>query len=266
MFTFRLATLNIHQFRHSESNEDNLAELVSLLKPLELDLLAVQEISDLHRWRRLCEQLDLHNYVHGSCDNGFLANGIATRHPIASSSNQSDNVSCRGESRAMLQCRLGGDHPFGRDRLFAVTHLDHMNEDVRVAQMHYFQPQTANVDVLLGDMNALTRDDYTGAYFQRAVVDKRKNSSWEKPRFELTQLITEQWNYRDAFRRANPGAKDAEVVTCKFDTRIDYIFLRPREDDRWKLSRCSIIDTQPATDHHAVLAEFTLSANSKGRK
>ena len=108
----------------------------------------------------------------------------------------------------------------------------------------------------MGDMNSLTRDDYSEEYLTKNIVEVREKNYWEKPCFDLTQLITKQWSYEDAFKKLNPQLKDRQVVTCRFDTRIDYIYLRPRIDDSWILKECSIIDTNNATDHNGVLAVF----------
>ena len=96
MSTFRLATLNIHQFRTSNTSDTNIDQLVSLLQPLELDLIAVQEINSLRHWQLLCEGLQFSHFVDGPCDTNFLFNGIASRHPISFSSNQRDQLSCSG--------------------------------------------------------------------------------------------------------------------------------------------------------------------------
>jgi len=257
MSTFRLATVNVHSFCRS-NYDSNITDLVSILQPLELDLIAVQEIQNNHKWKEFCERLSLSNFIHGQCGDGYFANGVASRHPIIFQSNQFDHLSCPHETRALLQCRLGGDHPFVKDRLFGVTHLDHMNEDDRLKQIEYFKPHEENIDILMGDMNSLTRDDYSDDYYKNIVVGQRERSYWEKPRFDLTNLITKQWNYQDAFKQINPQAKDEQVVTCTYGTRIDYIYLRPRTDNQWKLTQCSIINTNGATDHNAVFAEFKL--------
>ena len=115
-----------------------------------------------------------------------------------------------------------------------MTHLDHMDEDIRLAQLKEFDPNEANVDILMGDMNALTREDYSDQYFQKKVLGKREASRWEKPRFDLTKLITEEWGYEDAFRLLHPQLKDKEASTCRFGTRIDYIYIHPRVFNRWK--------------------------------
>ncbi len=108
----------------------------------------------------------------------------------------------------------------------------------------------------MGDINALTRHDYTDEYFKAMILEKRENFQWKKLRFDLAKLITNEWDYQDAFKLINPKLKDKQVATCRFGTRVDYIYVHPRVNDQWTLTKCQIIDTKRATDHHAVLAEF----------
>jgi endonuclease/exonuclease/phosphatase family metal-dependent hydrolase len=256
MTTFRLATINVHSFRSALENKNNVQELVSILKPLNLDLLAAEEVNNDQNWLNFCQNLSLNYFIFDPTYGNSHGNGIASRYPIIFQRSQPINFQSPGGKRSILQYRLGGDHPFVVDRLFAVTHLDHMNEDARLEQIRYFKPHRQDIDILMGDMNALTRDDYSENYYTNIVAGKREKSGWEKPRFDLTDLITKQWNYQDAFKLINPQAKDEQVVTCAYGTRIDYIYLRPRKNDQWRLTNCSIINTQPATDHNTVFAEF----------
>jgi endonuclease/exonuclease/phosphatase family metal-dependent hydrolase len=252
---FRLATINVHSFRNALFR-NNVQELVTILKPLHLDFLAVQEVHNDHNWPTFCQNLGLNYFIFDANYGNYLGNGIASRHPIIFQHAQSINFPSPGGKRSILECRLGGDHPFVEDRLFGVTHLDHISEDARLAQIRYFQPHKKNIDILIGDMNSLSSDDYSDRYYRATVAGIRERSGWEKPRFELTDLIQKQWNYQDAFKLINPQAKDNQVVTCAYGTRIDYIYLRPRQNNQWRLTNCSIINTQPATDHNAVFAEF----------
>ena len=166
----------------------------------------------------------------------------------------------QAEGRSFLQCRLAGEHPFVRDRTFAVTHLDHLNEDVRLQQLKLFNPVAKNIDVLMGDMNALTREDYSEEYYQTKIVDVRQRSSWESARFDLAEVLTKEWRFRDAFREMHRDLRDERISTCRFGSRIDYIYLRRRregeDDDRWVLTECDILATNGATDHNAVVARF----------
>ncbi|CAF1468818.1 unnamed protein product [Adineta steineri] len=223
MSTLRLATINVHSFRNPKNYDSNVIDLVSILQPLNLDLIATEEIQNNNHWTNFCRNLGFENFIHGQCGQDYFANGIASRHPIKFHSNQSDSFSYSGGTRALLQCRLDGF-----DNLtFGVIHLDHFAEDPRLEQIEYFKPHKQNIDILMGDMNALTRDDYSDDYF-------------------------------NAFKLKNPKIKDEQLATCAYGTRIDYIFVHPRINERWNLTECSIIDTKGVTDHNGVLAEFKL--------
>jgi endonuclease/exonuclease/phosphatase family metal-dependent hydrolase len=262
MSTFRLATLNAHSFCNSYSSIDGnkVSALASILLPFNLDLIAVQEIQNNNRWKEFCSDLSFLHSSYGQCNGDFFGNGIASRYPIVSPVNQQSLI--KSERRSLFQCRLDGDHPFIQNRVFAVTHLDHVNEDDRLKQIQGFDSFHDTIDILMGDMNALTRDDYSDEYFQKQIIEVREESRWEKPRFDLTKLITNEWRYQDAYRLINAEAKDAQISTCYYGTRIDYIYVHPRViNDQWIIKQCEIIDTKGFTDHQAVFAEFELKSN-----
>jgi endonuclease/exonuclease/phosphatase family metal-dependent hydrolase len=254
--TFRLATINVHAFESGSKRRNNVNDLVAILNPLNLDLLAVEEVHNGESWPKFCQLLSLLYFIFDSSYGEFHGNGIASRYPIRSSTSQQSSFTCLGGERSLLQFSLDGDHPFIQDRIFAVTHLDYLDEDDRLKQIKEFKPHQQNIDILMGDMNALTREDYSDDYYQNIVAGKREESGWEKPRFDLTKLITDEWGYQDALKLINPQLKDEQVVTCDYGTRIDYIYIHPRVNDQWTLTKCQIIDTKGATDHNAVLAEF----------
>jgi endonuclease/exonuclease/phosphatase family metal-dependent hydrolase len=256
MARFRLATINVHSFDNRTEHRENINDLAAILNPLDLDLLAVQEVVNDENWVHFCELLSLPYFVFDASDEDYFGNGIASRYPIQSHSNQLANIYCPGHRRSLLQCRLDGDHPFISDRIFAVTHLDHLKENTRLSQIKEFDPYNENIDILMGDMNALTRDDYSENYFRNIVRQKRIKSRWEKPYYDLVKLLTRECKYEDAFKLINPELKDEEVATCRFGTRVDYIYVHPRVNNQWIIKDCSIIHTQPVTDHNAILAVF----------
>lgn len=262
MTTFRLATINVHRFTHPVTYDNNIQELVAILKPYNLDLIAVQEINCSKSWSSFCNLLGLDYFVFGPSESSSFGNGIASRYPIKSSKNIEANRSKYGATRSLLQVNLDGSHPFVKDRIFSVTHLDHRNENYRLEQIRKFDPLKNSIDILMGDMNSLTRDDYSDNYYQTNVYELREKSEWEKPCFDVTQLIKNQWTYIDAFKQINPDLKDEQIATCRFGTRIDYIYLRPRLNDSWILEDCSIIDTKNATDHNVIFAVFKMQEES----
>ena len=260
---FRIATINVHGFVSGSSRglKNNVNDLVSILNPLQLDLVAVEEVLNDSNWNEFCEKLSLKDIIFDATYGDDHGNGFASRYPIKSWSSQRSSFACSGGRRGIIQCSLQIDHPFISNRLFGVTHLDHRNEDDRLKQIKEFEPHKNQIDILFGDMNALTREDYSDHYYREEIVLKREKSSWEKPRFDLTRLITEEWGYQDAFTKLNPTLKDEQVVTCDYGTRIDYIYIHPRLNEQWKLSKCEIIDTKGATDHNAVFAQFQFMTN-----
>jgi len=251
MSTFRFVTVNVFSFRHPEKYESNLTDLVSIFSELNLDLIAVQEIQDDDKWKKFRSRLGFDYSACGMAHRKYFGNGFACRHPIICSENQVTD-SYPGGKRAFLQCSLQGFEQIQ----FAVTHLDHLNEDCRLSQIAEFQPNEKQIDILMGDFNALTRNDYSDRYYQNIVEGKRRQSGWELPRFDLTNLLTNEWKYEDVFRIANPELKDEDVSTCAYGTRIDYVFLHPRLTDRFFVNKCEIIDTKGVTDHNAVFVEL----------
>jgi len=257
MSTFRLATVNAHSFRNPSTGKNTCEELASILKPFKLDLIAVQEIIENNSWKRFCELVDLPYYQVGLPAGSYLGNGFACRYPIREYSNQRTTDKCKNETRGFLQCVFDAtEDSFLHNRTFAVTHLDHLDEKNRLRQIKEFDPLEKKIDVLLGDMNSLSENDYSDEYFEENIRQLRQKSNWEPPFFDLTNFITKQLNYRDAFRLKNPDLKDEKVVTCRFHTRIDYIYLKPNENDSWSLEDCFIINTSNVTDHNAVFASF----------
>lgn len=256
MTLFRIATINIHSFIHPKNLKSNAKELALILAPYNLDVLTAQEVINNNDWVLLCKELSLTYTTFGASHGSRYGNAVGSRHPILSYSNQKIVTRSKGGDRAMLRFHLGGEHPFVTNRNFAVTHLDHLDEDERMRQIYGFSPLLYNINILVGDMNALTKDDYSDEYFYEKVIQPRERARWETPKFELTEQLVDTWRYEDALKRMNPALKDENIATCSYGTRIDYIYLRSLPNDDWILAECFIVDTQNATDHYAVLATF----------
>ena len=260
--SFRVGTVNVHSFRSPLTRKSNAKVLASILGPYNLDILAVEEVRDNDGWTLLYERLSLNYSTVGLSGGVSFGNGIASRHPIVEYSNKVAEYHCIGGQRATLQCRFNGDHPFIENRRFAVTHLDHFDEDDRLMQMNEFSPHKNNINILLNDMNALTQNDYSDKYLREIIAEKRERSGWEQPRFELIRLSTNTWGFQDTFKQINPESKDTHVATCPYGTRIDYIFHPPLPHDQWILTECFIVDTHRSTDHNTIVATFECTSKS----
>jgi endonuclease/exonuclease/phosphatase family metal-dependent hydrolase len=60
MATFRLATINVHSFHNRIEHRENINDLVAILNPLDLDLIAVQEVVNDENWLHFCKLLSLY--------------------------------------------------------------------------------------------------------------------------------------------------------------------------------------------------------------
>ena len=259
---FRIATINVYSFRNPWKAGNNAKDLANLLRSLDLDLVAVEEANNSESLEIFRQHLSLGHVIFGKSYAPSEGNAIISRYPFRHHEHYMSDHRCGGGMRSILRFQLEGDHPFLLNRNFAVTHLDHLSEDDRLAQMSTFASHRTNTNILMGDMNAITREDYSDQYYKEIVYGKRKETRWELPRFDLVHSITNTYGFRDAFREMNPDAKDELVATCPYGTRIDYIFYRPIVDDSWTLQQCSLVDTLRYTDHKAVLAEFQTQNHS----
>ncbi|CAF1253173.1 unnamed protein product [Rotaria sordida] len=129
MTTFRLATTNVHSFHRPSSISSNTSELISILEPFNLDIIAVQEMQNNDKWKEFSQRLSLPFFY------------------------AIENVT------------------------FAVTHFDYLDEDDRLKQIKEFNSYEHNIDILMGDMYALTREDYSDDYYRNIVVERCEKSN-----------------------------------------------------------------------------------------
>eukprot|EP00037_Helgoeca_nana_P024446 m.259593 g.259593 ORF g.259593 m.259593 type:complete len:399 (+) comp26640_c0_seq1:126-1322(+) len=194
--------------------------------------------------------------------------------------------------------------------VITVTHLDHVSEPIRLEQIggvlatiRQATMQCTRGDgdaaearssprlpaILLGDLNALTRTDYTDAAWAQ-ILRVRKTNRWELPVSEVTDhLRADGWV--DCWAAVRPptlvgigdgnrgscnichggggGGGDADadgeqryaravgpISTCRFDTRIDYVLANAALLEQAAIVACDIVATGDATDHELVVAEF----------
>lgn len=268
--SLRIATLNVHFFQDAKERL-NVFQLANLLEPLELDVLAVQEAlhtdqpegaakQNRYHFRRLAQLLNFPHLTFCNVANDF-GNGLLSKYPITKTNCFLTEDVEGHNGRGMLAARI--DHPFFEDNqaTLYVTHLDQIDEDVRLTQMQSLEEQiSSNSDeqlrLIVGDFNALTFEDYSADYFRQRIRDVRERHGWEPPFDRLTKTL-KQNGYEDCWRWANPECIDERAMTCAYQTRIDYIWKRGTLKHGWTIEECRIFPTHDATDHHGVL--ITLS-------
>jgi len=109
--------------------------------------------------------------------------------------------------------------------------------------------------VILGDFNALTKNDYSKKKWEN-IYTVRKENKWELPLTILTDRITSNqedgWNLIDSRKIAKEIS--GPLTTCRFDTRIDYIYINKNLKKNWNIYKYECINAIPnITDHNLVI-------------
>jgi endonuclease/exonuclease/phosphatase family metal-dependent hydrolase len=255
----RVATLNVHGWS-SHNLTSNVPLLTVLLRMYDLDILSLNEACHTSNKPKdplltFAKSLKMPHVSFGKCAyfQGF-GNAIISKHAITYEKNH------KAGTRSMLQVQ--NDHPFAISNNLTLysLHLDPLNEEKRLQQLNLFSSQMSNkgFEIVMGDFNAICTDgtDYTESYFKTQISDVRAKNNKESPKGDVYKWMLEH-GFEDIFRTVNKQDKDAAISTCRFSTRIDYIWSRGVLSDGWTLSSCSIVSCGKATDHNMVLCEFT---------
>jgi exonuclease III len=108
--------------------------------------------------------------------------------------------------------------------------------------------------VLAGDCNALTFEDYTPEQFEEMASVKSENGR-EAPSNELTTFMKEQ-GYMDCWQMS--PSKSGPLSTCRYGTRIDYIWASASFVQRFVPTHTETVDMieEKLTDHNMVVCAF----------
>lgn len=128
-----------------------------------------------------------------------------------------------------------------------VTHLDHKTEPQRIREWVALQKvlPSDKPHIILGDLNSLRRSDYTDDAWKE-IADSRRRSDWEEPKTELIEKILSS-NYADVLSDCR-----AVAPTCRFDTRVDYIFTYGFAP----AIRSFVLDSQKTSDHKIIVTDL----------
>ena len=112
----------------------------------------------------------------------------------------------------------------GRRVRVSVTHLDHMNEEERRIQLshiveilHRDRDEAvggySDADLLVGDMNALTRQDYSDTQW-RALEEVHRANGWSAPVFGCLDILT-QHSFVDCLLASREHVQQTETDACQ---------------------------------------------------
>lgn len=266
----RIGTLNVHFFTDSHGLP-NVNRLAEILKPMSFDVLALQEALHTDKipgdapkkhyyFKLLSDILQLPHTAFCNTLHEF-GNGILSRFPIKTSSNYRTEANERHHTRGMLAAQINNEFFKDNNATLYITHLDQISEQIRLKQINQFEKHIHRSDgfqLIMGDFNSLTFEDYSNDYFNKYIHDVREQNSWEKP-FNLVTNRMKENGYHDCWREMNNETINDQVVTCEYGTRIDYIWRKGELKNGWKIDECRIFSSENATDHNGILINFTKS-------
>lgn len=265
--SLRIISLNVHFFQDLSGNS-NEQRIGKILKSFDADIVAFQEafhteldegetLPNRYHLRNLSKFLNLPHRAFCDVSQGF-GNGLLSRFPLKHSESYFAEKIRAERRRGMLEVTV--EHPFfdeNQAKLY-VVHLDQIKESTRLEQWKIFEKYLQNnskLQLLMGDFNALSLDDYSRDYLNRFINEVRSKNSWEPAVEFLTQRIKAA-GFIDCWRETNRDVRDENSITCAYNTRIDYIWRRGSFSSNWKMKFCQIFPTNEATDHHGLIVQF----------
>jgi endonuclease/exonuclease/phosphatase family metal-dependent hydrolase len=286
--TLRVLTLNVHGWHHADDSSWN--GLVAMLQATRPDVIALQEATK-HRVPALAHALgDLNWTARHSC---AILSRFELCVPTSASQVHGIGTKQKGSDRKGGRKQRSEEQPRGKpfQRFCSASviidgmpieiiclHLDYVREPTRLSQLREVAAQHdashghSAQQIWCGDFNALTLDDYSDHEMKR-IADTRTRNAWEYPVNDVSTMMA-RGAVAVAPTRGGKEAKEPKagvftdcwiaakersgpLSTCRFDTRIDYVYCSAalmREGGACVRS-CDHLQTIPhVSDHNAVLA------------
>lgn len=263
----RIGTLNVHGWADSRRG-NNASRIEKLLKDQNLDIIMLQEAKPKRKSLSIVRDLALHLGLRHFVSAGEMA--ILSRFPMTNvflvPRDGSNSIQCAPtllsetrDSRRYFARMLSAEIALSPKCCLGIinVHLDYQREPLRLREMSKILRAAphSKPTLLCGDFNALTRNDYDLETWQN-IANIRSKNAWEAPVTKLTdRLIDMGWG---DCRTVDPNIDvRGENQTCRFQTRVDYIFMNKRG-----LEDCEIVNHDhipiDATDHALVVATIRL--------
>jgi len=293
----RVISYNVRRFKGADG-ECTAAAIGDALAPLAPALVALNEVDIRTRpeaLKTLAERLGGFSVAFFGHSRGVYGNALLSRHPIVATR----ETHLRGGSeflipegtqkfngevakteerhkilRGLLECDIELPVAEGlatRVLTVAVTHLDHMSEEQRQTQVaHALETLQAGSHpaCLLGDLNALTRADYSEAEWGR-LEETHAENKWALPEPSRCLEALAAAGFVDAFPASRGGGPLSEQTREDSNSiftahvghpqyRIDYCFMASAAS----LAACGAqVHTDVVlSDHFPVSFDFSLGA------
>jgi endonuclease/exonuclease/phosphatase family metal-dependent hydrolase len=281
----RLATYNIHGWRTADG-APNWHGVADLLQSMDADIIGLNEVFHPRTVAgvtapalpALADSLGMY-YHFGPClrwpaqddmpENAY-GNALLSRWPIIAGAAhhltpKEENLQAAvagKEERGLLEGRIL--LPSGQTFTVYVTHLDHTDEQARLAQLRTLRTWTSRdrnrPHVVMGDFNAISRWDWDedGLEFLRRQPENR-GGNLANGNGPQTVVQMEKAGYTDLFAQFGQPGQATFLGTEDKNLRIDYIFasaaLAPQA------TGCVVWQAagDEPSDHRPVVADFAMA-------
>mmetsp|Transcript_37749 Transcript_37749/g.82245 ORF Transcript_37749/g.82245 Transcript_37749/m.82245 type:complete len:293 (+) Transcript_37749:276-1154(+) len=260
----RVGTFNVHGFSNGHC-QDTFPEICEMICDANLDILALQEATG-KRLPYLLSRLGSDTYTLAAKHGGTA---ILTRLPVVKRNEKP------GKGRySWCTVSLPGDCEESHCQTLSIiaVHLDHKSEKKRKSEIkqivHSFHTKGVPLcDLWLGDFNALTESDYSHQEW-RDITQVRSRNHWELPVTYLTSnmvashkekdAVWQGLGLTDAFQAAPRDCRKGPLSTCRFGTRIDYVYFQSEKFNGhgWQIVAIEHRDSKKCSDHNLVVATF----------
>lgn len=279
----RILTYNIHGWRTGDG-APNLTAIIDVLAATGADIIGLNEVfyprvvagATAPALEALANRLGMH-FTFGPClrwpaqENmpaDAYGNALLSRWPIIAGAahhltpkeEHLQRAVAGKEQRGLLEGRIL--LPGKQTLTVYVTHLDHTDEQARLAQLRTMRTWTSRdrnrPHVVMGDFNAVSRWDWPDdslVWLAAQPPERGGNLAPEGGPKVVAQM--EKQGYSDLFTRFGTPGQDSFIGTPDKHIRIDYIFATQTLASR--ATACDIWREpagQEASDHRPVWADF----------
>ena len=271
-----LASLNVAGHR----TEQQWEQLLRFVRSVDSDCLALQECP-LKLGEKLAHDINMPHMFHAHAS--WMNNVLISKHPLTNCTRVEMKIDGLGldgnaaETRSAIVCEM-------RNITLVATHLDHISETTRVAQLNVLRDALALRErrrregggegggereegsrgmVLMGDLNSVTRSDFNEEQWsQNCTV--RQRYLLEPPRCDVSTILSDEMLLMDAATGCRVGHEHQVVVeaTCEYGTRVDYICAQESKQMRIMPSTYSVLETG-TTDHQLIVVNIAINGGKE---
>ncbi|KAJ1297039.1 hypothetical protein BS78_01G347700 [Paspalum vaginatum] len=164
--------------------------------------------------------------------------------------------------------RVTVDVPGAGEVNFHCTHLDHLDEGLRMKQLSSILRSADGHHILAGDLNALDPTDYAADRWAD-IVKYFSEIGKPTPMAEVMRYLKKVKRYVDAKDFAGECEEAAAAVakgqdvqgTCRYGTRVDYILTSPNSPYKFVPGSYAVVSSKGTSDHHIVKADILVDDN-----